>query len=66
MALFPGGTFEHGRGVFGLAILWRVSERRVFLVSLFAAAVIAVGAALVLQEFQETAAVAFSTSAARI
>ncbi|MEA2781879.1 MAG: hypothetical protein QOK29_3423 [Rhodospirillaceae bacterium] len=39
---------------------------RVFLVSLFAAAVIAVGAALVLQEFQETAAVAFSTSAARI
>jgi hypothetical protein len=39
---------------------------RVFSVSLFVAAVIAIGSALVLDEFQEPAAVAFATSAARI
>lgn len=39
---------------------------RVFLVSLFAVAFIAVGAGLVLQEFQEPAAVAFSSSAVRL
>jgi len=39
---------------------------RVFLVSLTAVVVIAVGAAIVLARFQKPASVAFSTSAARL
>jgi hypothetical protein len=39
---------------------------RVFLVSLTAAAIIAVGAAVVLDTFQKPASVAFSTSAVRL
>jgi hypothetical protein len=38
---------------------------RVFLCSLIAATIIAIGAAAVLLEFQDPAAVAFSTSAVR-
>jgi hypothetical protein len=39
---------------------------RVFLIAIIAAAVIAVIAALVLNSFQESVAVAFSTSAVRL
>ena len=39
---------------------------RVFVVSCIVAAVIATGAAMVLYQFQEPVAVAFTTSAARI
>jgi len=39
---------------------------RVFIVSCIAAAVIAIGSAVVLHEFQEPAAAAFTTSGVRI
>jgi hypothetical protein len=39
---------------------------RVFIISCTAAAVLAIGSAVVLHGFQEPAAVAFTTSAARI
>ena len=44
----------------------RMMTMRVFLVSLTAAAIIAVGAAVVLDTFQKPASVAFSTSAVRL
>jgi hypothetical protein len=39
---------------------------RIFTVSFIAAAIIAIGAAVVLQHFQKSVAVAFTTSGARI
>jgi hypothetical protein len=43
-----------------------MTNMRIFVVACVAAAVIAIGAAVVLQNFQEPVAVAFTTSAARI
>jgi hypothetical protein len=43
-----------------------MTNMRIFIVSFVAAAVSAIGFAVVLHEFQEPVAVAFTTSAARI
>ncbi len=50
----------------GMLPFARMMAMRVFLVSLTAAVIIAVGAAVVLDRFQKPASVAFSTSAVRL
>jgi hypothetical protein len=43
-----------------------IATIRTFLISCIAAAVISIGAAVILHQYQEPAAVAFSTSAVRL
>src|SRR5258708_35948252 len=53
----------------GILVRWpskSMTNMRIFIISCVAAAVIAIGFAVVLHEFQEPVAVAFTTSAARI
>ncbi len=49
-----------------MAVHESVTHMRIFVIACIAAAVIATGAAVVLYQFQESVAVAFTTSAARI